>query len=174
MQISSNIAPLLGFHQEPLGNREQSLWKYWLKEGQRHWDNIVLRSFFFFFLNKTKKKSCQTQSHNNSDFESLTISSFSETKVQDFSRTQNNFSRTLVCIYQLPWNKAIYKIVEWQLILGKSPTCSWIIIFRKFSQILYSIILFDLSIKFHRTFCMKISKLLRVAEISFITNFMVF
>ena len=135
---------------------------------------ILFFARFFFFLNKTKQKSCQSQSHNNSDFESLTISSFSETKVQDFSGTQNNFSRTLVWIYQLPWNKAIYKIVEWQLILGKSPTCSWIIIFRKFSQILYSIILFDLSIKFHRTFCMKISKLLRVAEISFITNFMVF
>lgn len=133
---------------------------------------ILFFACFFFF--GTKQKSCQSQSHNNSDFESLTISSFSETKVQDFLRTQNNVSRTLVCIYQLPWNKAIYKIVEWQLILGKWPTCSWIIIFRTFSQILYSIILFDLSIKFHRTFCIKIWKLLRVAEISFITNFMVF
>lgn len=137
----------------------------------------MLVFFVFFFLNKTKQKSCQSQSHNNSDFESLPIhgsSSFSETKVQDISRTRNNFSRTLVCIYQLPWNKAIYKIVEWQLILGKWPTCCWIIIFRKFSQLLYSIILFDFSIKFHRTICMKISKLLRVAEMSFITNLMVF
>ncbi|CAH3174927.1 unnamed protein product [Porites lobata] len=30
------------------------------------------------------------------------VRQLSETKVQDFSRTQNNFSRTLVCIYQLP------------------------------------------------------------------------
>ena len=126
---------------------------------------IILFFVRFFFFEQNKNRASGNQ---------ITIQILNHSQFTVHPLFQKQKFRTLVCIYQLPWNKAIYKIVEWQLILGKSPTCSWIIIFRKFSQILYSIILFDLSIKFHRTFCMKISKLLRVAEISFITNFMVF
>ena len=128
---------------------------------------------------ETKQKSCQWQSQNNSDFGSITIHGsypFSETNFRYFSRTQINFSRTFVCIYKLhvPWNEAIYKIIEWQPISGKWPSC--IIIFRKFSQILYwiSIILFDLSIKLHRrTFLHEDFKIV-TTEISFVTNLMVF
>lgn len=138
---------------------------------------ILFFACFFFFLTKQNKNHASRnhitiQILNHSQFTVHPL--FQKQKSRTFRGLRIIFPGLLYVYISYLENKAIYKIVERQLILGKWPTCCWIIIFWNFSQILYSIILFGLSIKFHRTFCMKISKLLRVAEMSFITNLMVF